>query len=63
MTDKLNDFQNFTLGTTLMELEQRKEITSELLKKYPGKVPIICQTSTYSKLLPLTKNKYILSIN
>lgn len=38
-------------------------MTAELLKKYPNKVPIVCQRAIGSRLPALPKDKYRLSAN
>ena len=60
MANKQEFKVEFTLGTVLWPIiERRKEITAELMKKYPNKIPIVCQKAHNSKLPSLAKDKYV----
>lgn len=40
-------------------LEQRKLESSRVMEKYADRIPIICEKTSYSKLAPIDKNKYL----
>ena len=47
---------NFKLRTTF---EKRKEESTGILKKYPGRIPVIVQKHYKSDLLDVDKCKYL----